>query len=222
MTFKAGHNEPIAREALIFLIPLIFGAFVARLTDFNSVSTILLVLAFCVGCFFRNPERKTPADPTAIVSSADGKITSITSNIMSKLTNQGPYTRISVFMSVFNVHVNRWPLSGKVTRIKHIKGSFMDAREADSSELNERNAIVLDSDFGQVEIVQIAGKIARRIACWVSESDLVTKGERLGLIRFGSRVDIYLPDGFTILVNEGMNVKAGVTVLARAHEDTPS
>ncbi len=216
MRCRAGHNEFIAREALIFVIPLLSLSLIAWLKDYNWISAVLLLLVFCVSVFFRNPERYGPADPDAILSSADGKVTSITPNVTSHISGKGPYTRVSVFMSVFNVHVNRWPSPGKVTFVKHLKGSFLDAREADSSIVNERNAIVIDTPFGNVEIVQIAGKIARRIACWARVSDEVMKGERLGLIRFGSRVDVYIPPGLTPVVTEGNRVKAGITVLARS------
>jgi phosphatidylserine decarboxylase len=221
MKSRAGHNEFIAREGLIFLIPLLIFAFSAWLKDFSLLSGLFLLLAFCVACFFRNPERNGPQDEDAVLSSADGKVTSIKPDVVSGLTGNGPFTRVSVFMSVFNVHVNRWPVSGRVTRIRHIKGSFLDARQADSSEVNERNAISIESPSGQFEVVQIAGKIARRIACWARENEYVTRGERLGLIRFGSRVDLYLPPQASIQVSEGDHVKAGVTIIARFTKSHP-
>ncbi len=220
MKSRAGHNEFIAREAVIFIIPLLLIAFGAWLQNFSTTSIIFLILTACVACFFRNPERLGPEEDGVVLSSADGKVTAVTLDITSSITGNGPYTRISVFMSIFNVHVNRWPVSGRVMGIKHIKGSFLDARHADSSEVNERNAIVISSQSGIFEVVQIAGKIARRIACWARESDEVTRGERLGLIRFGSRVDIYLPDGFQVEVTPGEIVKAGITVIARANTNT--
>lgn len=216
MKSRAGHNEIIAREAVIFILPLLLIAFGAWLNDYNITSAIFLFLTVCVACFFRNPERKGPRDDGIVISGADGKVTAVTPGITSSITGNGPYTRVSVFMSIFNVHVNRWPVSGRISVIKHIKGSFLDAREADSSEVNERNAIVISSQSGTFELVQIAGKIARRIACWARESDQVTQGERLGLIRFGSRVDVYLPEEFAIEVRPGENVIAGVSVIARA------
>lgn len=219
MKSRVGRHEFIAREGLIFIIPLLLLALGAWLKDFNTFSSILLILSVCVACFFRNPERLGPDEENLILSSADGTVTSITPNITSSITGNGPYTRVSVFMSIFNVHVNRWPVSGKVMDIKHIRGSFLDARVADSSEVNERNAIVISSKFGNFEVVQIAGKIARRIVCWARESDMVSRGERLGLIRFGSRVDVYLPDGFNVEVSVNERVKAGLTIIARAKSD---
>ncbi len=221
MKTRAGHNEFVAREAVIFIIPLLLIAFGAWLKDFNTASAIFLLLTLCVACFFRNPERRRAEEDDVVLSAADGKVTAVTPGITSKITGNGPYTRISVFMSIFNVHVNRWPVSGRVTGIKHIKGSFLDARVADSSEVNERNAIVINSPSRTFEVVQIAGKIARRIACWTRESDEVTRGDRLGLIRFGSRVDVYLPEGFQVEVTTGENVKAGITVIARAKNNPP-
>ncbi len=118
-------------------------------------------------------------------------------------------------MSIFNVHVNRWPVSGTVEKIVHVSGKFLDAREPDASAFNEHNAIVVNGDDGTIEVVQIAGKIARRIACWVAEGDQVRQGERFGLIRFGSRLDVYVPETFSFVVDVGTQVRAGVTVIAR-------
>ncbi len=216
-----GHHEFIARESLIFLIPLMLMAVIFWFYDLNTLSTFFLFSALLVGFFFRNPERNSPKDPDYIISSADGRVMSVDPQIAMSPLGNGPYTRVSVFMSVFNVHINRWPASGKILRIKHFAGSFLDARDADSSTLNERNAVLVQTSWGAVEVVQIAGKIARRIACWARESDDVVQGARMGLIRFGSRVDLYFPPTSTVLVNTGDKVRAGISVIAKVNTIKP-
>jgi phosphatidylserine decarboxylase len=150
-----------------------------------------------------------------LVSAADGVVMEISEKSRAPVLVDSDLTRISVFMSVFNVHVNRWPFSGRIKTISHRRGQFLDARDPASSKLNESNSIVLDTCAGEMEIVQIAGKIARRIIWWVRENDPAKKGERFGLIKFGSRVDIYLPKTFTVCAEVGSKVTAGVTVLAK-------
>ncbi len=139
----------------------------------------------------------------------------IEQNIQSRNIPDRSLKRISIFMSIFDVHVNRWPVSGEVRKITHVPGGFVDARDPAASLTNEHNSIVLDTTDGPIEVVQIAGMIARRIACWVREGDQVRQGERLGLIRFGSRLDVYLPENFTFTVDIGMKVSAGVTIIAK-------
>ena len=149
-----------------------------------------------------------------MLSPADGRVVQIESNVQSRNIPDRSFKRISIFMSVFDVHVNRWPVSGSVRKITHVPGGFVDARFPAASLTNEHNSIVLDTIDGPIEVVQIAGMIARRIACWVREGDTVRQGERLGLIRFGSRVDVYLPEDFTFTVDLGTRVCAGMTVIA--------
>ncbi|MFH0959455.1 MAG: phosphatidylserine decarboxylase [Pseudomonadota bacterium] len=174
-----------------------------------------LISTLAIALFFRNPERQAPLDKNVLVSAADGVVMDISENSKAPVLVDADLTRISVFMSVFNVHVNRWPFSGRVKTISHKRGQFLDARNPNSSLLNESNSIILNTCAGEMEIVQIAGKIARRIVWWVRENDTAEKGERFGLIKFGSRVDIYLPKTFTICAKVGSKVTAGVTVLAK-------
>jgi phosphatidylserine decarboxylase len=126
--------------------------------------------------------------------------------------------RVSIFMSIFDVHVNRSPISGTVKKITYTAGRFLDAREKASSEINEQNSVVLEGEAETIEVVQVAGKIARRITCWVSVDDEVRCGDRFGIVHFGSRLDVYLPEEFIPLVRAGIRVKAGLTPIAgRAH-----
>lgn len=215
MNSRTGHYEPIAREGLSFVFLFASLSFLAWWFDNSWLSLFLLILTLAIASFFRNPERKPMDDEASVVSAADGIVTEIANDVGGPVLNESSLTKVSVFMSVFNVHVNRLPFSGVVEKISHRPGKFLDARDPSSSIVNENNSIVVRTDYGAVEIVQIAGKIARRIVWWVREGDLVTKGDRFGLIKFGSRVDVYLPKNFTVCVSVGSKVKAGVTVIAR-------
>jgi len=170
---------------------------------------------FC-GYFFRDPERLIPALPDVAVSPADGKVIRVETR-PDPLTG-APLVCISVFMSVMNVHVNRFPLAGKVERIHYYPGSFLNASLDKASDKNERCAFLIRDEDGHAWImVQIAGLIARRIVCRVDPGDELARGERCGLIRFGSRVDLYLPDAYTSQVHVGDAVIAGESILARKH-----
>ena len=165
--------------------------------------------------FFRDPERLAPSDPGAVISPADGSIIAVDQVASPRLLDQ-PMTRVSVFMSVFNVHVNRAPLSGRVERTEYNPGKFFAANLDKASLDNEQNAVVLRDAQGQkVMFVQIAGLIARRIVCYINPGDDVVRGQRIGLIRFGSRLDVYLPTDATIEVTMGQKVRAGETILGK-------
>lgn len=190
--------------------------------------TLLVVLSFYVGVrgalpalllllfvtwFFRDPTRVGPEDSKAIISPADGKVIGIDKAKYPRLLS-GEATRVSVFMSVFNVHVNRVPFSGTVRDVHYNPGKFFAAWEEKASEKNEQTTLLLDTEGGvPLLLVQIAGLIARRIICRVSPGDRVERGERYGLIRFGSRCDLYLPDSVAVEVKVGDYVKGGETVL---------
>ncbi len=214
MTSPVGHYEPIAREGYAFIIPPFLIAFGFWWYSYPWVSLVFLLISVGIALFFRNPERATPVDPATVLAPADGRVVQIESNVQSRSIPDRSFKRISIFMSVFDVHINRWPVSGTVRKITHVPGGFVDARFPAASLTNEHNSIVLYTDEGPIEVVQIAGMIARRIACWVTEGDTVRQGERLGLIRFGSRVDVYLPESFAFAVDLGAKVSAGVTVIA--------
>ncbi|MBC7131479.1 MAG: phosphatidylserine decarboxylase [Roseovarius sp.] len=167
--------------------------------------------------FFRDPERVTPARPGLIVSPADGIVSLIGPAVPPAELGLPdiPLTRVSVFMSVFNCHVNRAPVAGVVRTIAYRPGKFLNASLDKASEDNERNGIVIEMEDGRLlPVVQIAGLVARRIVCFVQEGESVARGERFGLIRFGSRLDVYLPQGVSPLVQVGQTMVAGETVLA--------
>lgn len=171
-----------------------------------------LLLLFTV-CFFRNPERIPPADEHLMVSPADGVVVYAGP---AEQEHIGQCQKISVFMSVFNVHVNRAPYSGKIVDSFYKKGRFLDARHPKASSENEQHGLVLDLANGaRVVFVQIAGLVARRILCYVNVNDYLERGKRYGMIRFGSRVDLYVPEGMQLLVKVGDHAVAGETPLVR-------
>ncbi len=184
----------------------------------SFLGMLLLAITVWVALFFRDPVRAVPQGTDLIVSPADGRISMITDVAPPPQMGLGdaPLTRVSVFMNVFNVHVNRSPISGMVSRIVYIPGAFLNADLDKASEDNERQQFVVKRGDGvEVGFVQIAGLVARRIIRFVSEGATVQVGERVGLIRFGSRVDVYLPQGTAPLVAVGQTMVAGETVLAR-------
>jgi len=168
--------------------------------------------------FFRDPERVVPNDNGIMVSPADGIVSLLEPAVPPMELGLGsePMTRVSVFMSVFNCHVNRIPAAGRITTVAYHHGKFLNASLDKASEQNERNGITIElSDGRQYGVVQIAGLVARRIMCWSDEGSDTQRGERFGLIRFGSRLDIYLPSGAEPTVQIGQTMIAGETILAR-------
>jgi len=180
----------------------------------------LIFTAWCI-YFFRDPKRVTPLGPGVVVSPADGRISAVAIGVAPKELGLGEQSRrrISVFMNVFDCHVNRAPLAGTISRIAYTPGTFLNAELDKASENNERNGFVLDTEHGPVGVVQIAGLVARRIVCFVGEGDALAPGQRIGMIRFGSRVDVYLPVAADVLVAEGQTMIAGETVIARFGEE---
>jgi phosphatidylserine decarboxylase len=179
----------------------------------------LLGLIFTLFClyFFRDPERVPPRRPGVFVAPADGRVVAVATAAPPPELGLGaaPRWKVSIFLSVLNVHVNRIPANGVVTRIAYRHGAFVSASLDKASEANERNAMAIRLPNGQeIAVVQIAGLIARRILCSVREGDPVTAGDRFGIIRFGSRTDMYLPEGVMPLVVEGQTMIGGETVIA--------
>ncbi|MEJ0076120.1 MAG: phosphatidylserine decarboxylase [Alphaproteobacteria bacterium] len=174
------------------------------------------VLTLWCAYFFRDPVRVTPVAERLAVSPADGRVSLVTNAVPPPELGLGdkPLPRVSIFMSVFDCHVNRSPVAGRIERIAYTAGKFLNADLDKASEDNERNAFLIASPAGPIGVVQIAGLIARRIVCWASEGQPVAAGERIGMIRFGSRVDVYLPAGTTPLVSEGQTSLAGETIIA--------
>ena len=182
-------------------------------TPLGWIGTVLTI--WCA-LFFRDPVRVTPVREGIVVSPADGRVSMITQVLPPAELGLGdkPLMRISVFMSVFNCHVNRSPVAGRIDRIAYRPGTFINAELDKASEDNERNSLVISTTNGRIGVVQIAGLVARRIVSFVREGQSIGAGERFGLIRFGSRLDVYLPEGTRSLVSEGQTAVAGETVLA--------
>lgn len=182
-------------------------------------------VALTVWCalFFRDPVRVTPLREGLLVAPADGRISQVTQAPPPPELQMGgePLPRISIFMSVFDCHINRSPIAGRVERVAYKAGVFLNADLDKASEDNERNSFLIAAPDARIAVVQIAGLVARRIVSWVSEGGSVAAGQRLGMIRFGSRVDVYLPAGGAFLVAEGQRSVAGETVIAdlRAPQD---
>jgi phosphatidylserine decarboxylase len=204
------HKEGYVFVAAFFVASLILGWI------YEPFFWIGLVLTIWCAYFFRDPERMTPQDDDLVISPADGKVSSVQMVTPPAELNLGrePMLRISVFMNVFNCHVNRAPMRGRVVSINYRSGSFVNAELDKASEDNERNGLVIETHHGQIGVVQIAGLVARRILCWANTSEPLDAGERFGLIRFGSRVDVFLPVGAVARVAVGQTAIAGETVLA--------
>jgi phosphatidylserine decarboxylase len=200
--------------------PFILGCLVVAVIGlFIGFWLVIVGVALCLFClfFFRDPPRVPPPRTATILAPADGRVVSVAPGVPPAELGLGPspLCRISIFLSVLNVHVNRVPAAGTVTRIAYRHGAFLSASLDKASEANERNAIALRLPDGrEMAVVQIAGLIARRILCSLREGDAVHAGDRFGIIRFGSRTDLYLPEGVLPLVCEGQTMIGGETVLA--------
>ncbi|TCT31448.1 phosphatidylserine decarboxylase [Martelella mediterranea] len=214
---------PIHKEGYPFV-----GGFLAATVVLGWIAEPLfwigLILSLWCAYFFRDPERVTPQDDDLVISPADGRVSSVAEVVPPAELGLGeqPMLRICVFMNVFNCHVNRAPMKGSVRGIHYRPGKFINAELDKASEDNERNGVVIDTARGSIGVVQIAGLIARRIVCFVEEADPVDAGERFGLIRFGSRLDVYLPEGATARVAVGQTAVAGETVLAAFDDVKPA
>lgn len=202
---------PIAREGWPFILPLL-GVALVSLVKLPAVGWFFLALTAFVAYFFRDPERSIPQAPGILLAPADGKI------VVIKPQDNGPTqqsgTMVSVFLSVLDVHINRAPIAGTVTSVRYSPGKFLPAFRSDASVLNEQNTVTFQSVETQVTVTQIAGILARRIVCRVSSGDQVRVGERFGLIRFGSRVDILIPPEFIVHARLGQRIRGGQSVLA--------
>lgn len=206
---------PIHREGYIFIAGFAIATLVLGAL-WDPLFWIGLILTLWCTYFFRDPQRVTPVDDRFVISPADGRVSAIGPAVPPRELGLGmaEMMRISVFMDVFSCHVNRSPVRGRITRIEHSHGKFLNAELDKASVENERNGLVIQSPNGPVACVQIAGLVARRILCWAEPNTDIGVGERIGLIRFGSRVDVYLPAGATPRVAIGQTSVAGETVLA--------
>lgn len=211
---------PVHREGWPFIALFAAVNLLAWLFSPWLGAVVLPLTIWCVA-FFRDPERKTPDEPGLIISPADGRLLPLANAAPPSELGMGdsPRLRLSIFMNVFNVHVNRNPVSGTVVAKSYRPGKFINASFDKASVDNERMSLRLrlEADGGarDLAVVQIAGLVARRIVCELAQGQGVRRGERFGIIRFGSRVDVYLPPGTSVAVKEGQMVRAGETILAR-------
>jgi phosphatidylserine decarboxylase len=198
----------MAKEGYPFLLPLLLLAGLFFYSRMNWPGFVFLALALFIGYFFRDPERQISPDEADVVSPADGKIVGIAAE-------PDKTTRVSIFLSVFNVHINRSPIGGQVESVCYRPGKFKVAFDPTASAENEQNVLVIRSGSDRIKFSQIAGILARRIVCWKKPGDWVAKGERIGLIKFGSRVDIFLPDHVALSIKLGDRVQGGASVIGR-------
>ena len=199
------HKEVSAALIILFLL-VVFFYFIYK--PLFIVSLILLIFTFY---FFRDPERVVPIGNDILVSPADGLITNITEIKEGKKL----YTKVSIFLSIFNVHIQRLPISGEVTKVDYIEGKFINATLDKASDENERLKITIKNGNNLIYVTQIAGLIARRIVNYVKPNENINQGDRYGIIKFGSRVDIEFPNNFKLLVNEGQQCIGGETIIAQ-------
>jgi phosphatidylserine decarboxylase len=199
------HKEVSAALIILFLL-VVFFYFIYK--PLFIISLILLIFTFY---FFRDPERVVPIGNDILVSPADGLITNITEIKEGKKL----YTKVSIFLSIFNVHIQRLPISGEVTKVDYIEGKFINATLDKASDENERLKLTIKNGNNLIYVTQIAGLIARRIVNYVKPNENINQGERYGIIKFGSRVDIEFPNNFKLLVNEGQQCIGGETIIAQ-------
>ena len=201
----------MVKEGYSFGLPLLALGGAGFLLHWYLPAAVLVFLALFVFSFFRDPERVIPAEPGAIVSPADGRVVVVTEEENAGRTGQ----RVSIFLAIWNVHVNRAPASGTITKMDYRPGKFLAAMKERASFENEQNVFTLSTEVGEMVFKQVAGLIARRVVSWKKQGEQVARGERIGLVRFGSRVDVWLPKGAEILVKVGENVKGGSSTIAR-------
>jgi len=190
--------------------PLLLGAALLAF-GWEWLGAICVLLGLFVFYFFRDPDRTTPSDPTAVVSPADGHVVEIVEEPLEGKVGR----RISIFLSIWDVHVQRAPSAGKIAKVVYQPGRFYAAFRSAASQNNEQNVIYIDTPQGTLIFKQIAGAVARRVLCWKKEGETVALGDRVGMIRFGSRVDIWLPAEATLAVRRGQMLKGGETILAK-------
>ena len=205
---------PIAREGYVFIFIVFVPVVITGVLGVWRLFVLALAVNLFVINFFRDPERDVPSGENSIVSPADGRVIKAEKAFEGRLLNSEAM-KISIFMNVFNVHVNRAPVSGRVAGVSYNPGKFLNASFDKASLENEQNMILVEAANGKrVAFCQIAGLIARRIVCYVKEGDAMTKGSRFGMIRFGSRLDVYLPLECRVNVKIGDKVRAGSSTLA--------
>lgn len=204
----------IAADAFVFLIPLLAIAGLLWLLGFVLLGWACLGIALLVGFFFRDPHRKIPHERDLVLAPADGKVVDLAKQADGT-------TRVSIFLSLWDVHINRSPIAGTIQDVRYHPGKFRMAFDRRASVENERNVLTVANGSLTVRFSQIAGILARRIVCWKKPGDAVESGERIGLIRFGSRVDVFVPDQVVLELSRGDRVRGGSTVIGRVvrHEE---
>ncbi len=204
---------PLAREGFPFLLSAALLTLILWMLGWNLLGVLGILLTLFIAYFFRNPSREIPTEEKAILSPADGRIIHVGEYLEDRFL-KAKALKVSIFMSVFDVHLNRAPASGRIIERSYNPGKFLVASREKSSLLNEQNALLLETDDRwRMVFIQIAGLIARRIVCYAKTGDALTKGEIFGMIRFGSRVDLYLPLDVKPLVRVGQHVKGGESII---------
>ena len=202
----------IAREGFIYVaIPAIMAAILFGLGHWALAIPFVVVCAFMI-YFFRDPHRLPPSEPDVVVAPADGRVTRVAAL---GLEAENSPTLVSIFLSPLDVHINRSPIAGRVMDVSYTRGKFLMATNERASLVNEQNALTIEGEKVSVVCKQIAGILARRIVCWKHKNDQVTRGERIGLIKFSSRTDLVLPANVKVTVTEGMKVQGGTTIIGR-------
>jgi phosphatidylserine decarboxylase len=205
---------PVARDGLIFILLGLLISVILYYVGFMLAAILMVVVTLFIIYFFRDPARTCDVPDNALISPADGRIVIVRHPGEGDSPLGENTTKISIFMSIFDVHVNRVPTKGRISKIVYNNGKFFSANMDKASEHNENNRITLETDKGhRIIFIQIAGLIARRIVCWINEMDYVKSGQRFGLIRFGSRLDIYIPSESRIVIKVRDRVKAGETII---------
>ena len=213
-TSRVNNRWPLAREGFPFILIALFLTFLTYFLGLIYLSIPAGILCLFIIFFFRDPTRKNDAPHNAVLTPADGTILDIKHFEDGENPLGEPAVKISIFMSVFNVHVNRMPVGGTVEKITYQPGRFFSANLDKASQYNENNRVTLQtSESRKIVVIQIAGLIARRIACWIREKEHVAAGQRFGLIRFGSRLEVFLPVNSTITAQPRQRVKAGQTII---------
>ena len=202
----------IAREGIVYVLLPAVLAVVFVGVGLWPVAVAFAILAAFMAFFFRDPRRHTPGDPTVVVAPADGRVTRVKPV---EDNNDNSATVVSIFLSPFDVHINRAPIAGKITNVSYTRGKFLMATDENASLVNEQNAITIEGETITVVCKQIAGILARRIVCWKQAGEQVALGERFGLIKFSSRTDVLLPANVEVLVVEGARVKGGISIIGR-------
>ncbi|HKP46133.1 MAG TPA: phosphatidylserine decarboxylase [Pyrinomonadaceae bacterium] len=202
----------IARQGTLYIVVPIILAIVSLLVGWWWLALVFFIVAAFMAFFFRDPRRNSPHDPALVLSPADGRVTRVAAI---EEGNPAAATLVSIFLSPFDVHINRAPIAGRITNITYTRGKFLMATDKRASLVNEQNCLTIEGEKITVICKQIAGILARRIICWKRAGEEVSLGERFGLIKFSSRTDLLLPPQVEVLVREGSRVRGGVSVIGR-------